>query len=240
MELRGDNVFAGYWKNPARSAAAFTADGWMRTGDVVRLRPDGSYEILGRIKTVIMCGGLLIRPEEIDEAISRHPTVAESATVALPDADFGEIPVTGVVLDRPTDEADLTRHARAELEAFKVPKRILAVPAIPRGDAGKPNLDRLRQALREAMASDTRAGTSPGIGDIPAQVCALAAEVLRVDPLSLRPESTPETVTGWDSFAQVSLIVAVETRFGLRIPVKRALRLRSLADFIAVVESARR
>lgn len=240
LELRGENIFPGYWKNPTRNAASFTEDGWLRTGDIVRLRSDRSYEILGRIKTVIVCGGFLIRPEEIDEVIKRHPDVAESATVGMPDPDFGEIPVTAVVLDSFVDEAALTAHARTQLEAFKVPKRIIALPAIPRGEAGKPRLNDLRGALRDALSSEAGTGRSTEAANTTQRVCAVAAEVLRVDPASLSPNSSPETVRGWDSFAQVNLIIAAETHFGLRIPVNLAVGMRSLADLITLVERARR
>ncbi|HKX09712.1 MAG TPA: AMP-binding protein [Stellaceae bacterium] len=240
LQLRGTNIFKGYWKNPERSAGAFTADGWMRTGDIAQRRQDGSYDILGRIKTVIMCGGFLIRPEEIDEVMTAHPAVTESATVALPDPDFGEIPVTAVVLDAPADEAVLTAHARRGLEALKVPKRILALPAIPHGEAGKPRLDELRVALRSALGAEAGPGKRPGAADTLGRVCALAAEVFRVDAASLGPGSTSDTVPGWDSFAGVNLIIAAEQHFGLRIPVALAVSMRSLGDLAAYVESARR
>lgn len=239
LQLRGANIFKGYWKNPERSASAFTADGWMRTGDIAQGRQDGSYDILGRIKTVIMCGGFLIRPEEIDEVMMTHPAVAASATVALPDPDFDEIPVTAVVLDAPADEAALTAHARRGLEALKVPKRILALPAIPRGDAGKPRLDQLRTALQSALATEAGPDKRPDAGDTLGQVCALAAEVFRVDVASLGPGSTSDTVPGWDSFAGVNLIVAAEKHFGLHIPVALAVSMRSLGDLAAFVEGAR-
>lgn len=240
LQLRGANIFKGYWKNPERSADTFTADGWMRTGDITRRRKDGSYDILGRIKTVIMCGGFLIRPEEIDEVMMAHPAVAESATVALPDPDFGDIPVTAVVLDTPADEAALTAHARRGLEALKVPKRILALPAIPRGDAGKPRLDRLRAALQSALTAEAAPDKRPDAGDTLGQVCALAAEVFRVDAASLGPGSTSDTVSGWDSFAGVNLIIAAERHFGIRIPVALAVSMRSLGDLSAFVDHARR
>jgi long-chain acyl-CoA synthetase len=239
LQLRGANVFKGYWKNPERTAETFTADGWMRTGDIAQRRPDGSYDILGRSKTVIMCGGFLIRPEEIDEVMIAHPAVAESATVALPDPNFGEIPVTAVVLDSPVTESALTAHARTRLEALKVPKRILALPSIPRGDAGKPRLDQLRTAIKTALSAHVGPERSE-VDDAAGQVCALAAEVFRVDAASLGPSSTSDSVPGWDSFAGVNLIVTVEKHFGVRIPVALAVSMRSLGDLISFVEGARR
>ena len=123
---------------------------WLRTGDLGLRRPDGSVEIRGRLKTVIMSGGFLIRPEEVDEVLSGHPAVAEAATVGVPDPDFGEVAISAVVLDGTADELDLTQHCRANLEPMKVPKRIVTVTEIPRGDAGKPKLEALRALLAPA------------------------------------------------------------------------------------------
>ena len=232
LQIRGTNVFPGYWKNEARTATSFSDDGWLRTGDLARRRADGSYEILGRIKTVIMSGGFLIRPEEIDEAMMLHPTVAESVTVGLADPYFEEVPVTAVVLDGTATEAELTAHARARLEPLKVPKRIIELPAIPRGDAGKPKLDALRASLSTTLAEGT---SNRRLERVAAVVYSLAGEVFRVDPATLGPGSSTSTVPGWDSYSQIALIMAVEERFAMRIPVSDALNIRKLGDLTAMI-----
>lgn len=243
LQLRGDNVFPGYWRDAARTAATFTPDGWMRTGDLAVLGPDHSFDIVGRIKTVIMSGGFLIRPDEIDEAMLAHQSVVESATVALPDETFGEVPVTAVVVEGPISEAALTSHARAHLEPLKVPKRILALPGIPRGDAGKPNIARLREAIAAALAQEGRQsdgdGHATGAAALTTQVLGLAAEVFRVDPTTLSAGSTPASVAAWDSFSQLSLIFAAEERFKIRIPASRVAGLRSLADLVQIVSGSK-
>jgi acyl-CoA synthetase (AMP-forming)/AMP-acid ligase II/acyl carrier protein len=239
LQLRGDNIFIGYWKNAARTKDAFTDDGWMRTGDLAEMNPDGSYKMLGRIKTVIMTGGLLIRPEEIDEVMTIHPAVAQSVTVALPDSDFGEIPVTAVVLLTDTDEATLTSHARMRLETLKVPKRIIFLQDIPRGDAGKPRLNELRAILAAAIQVEAATRVSITIEDSFAAIRALAAEVFRVDPGLLKPTSNPETVPGWDSFSQINLIISIEERFGIRIPAARVSGIRSLGELQTAIQDIR-
>lgn len=239
LQLRGDNIFAGYWKNTVRTEAAFTDDGWMRTGDLAEMNPDGSYEIIGRIKTVIKSGGLLIRPEEIDEVMTSHPDVMQSVTVALPDPDFGEIPVTAVVLFAAVDEVTLTSHARVRLETLKVPKRIIVLHEIPRGDAGKPRLDELRAALAAAIKGEAATIAPIPIEDSFATISALAAEVFRVDPASLKPTSNPETVPGWDSFSQIMLIISTEERFGIRIPAARVASIRNLGELQNVIRNIR-
>jgi len=239
LELRGNNIFAGYWKNTVRTEESFTADGWMRTGDLAARRPDGSYEIRGRIKTTIMTGGFLIRPEEIDEVMATHPAVTQSVTVALPDSDFGEIPVTAVVLSTAVNEAALALHARARLETLKVPKRIIALPSISRGDAGKPRMGELRATLAATIELEATARAEGKPDGTFAAVRALAAEVFRVDATSLQATSSPETVPGWDSFSQIMLILATEDRFKIRIPASKVAGIRSLGELHVVIKDTR-
>lgn len=235
LQLRGDNIFIGYWQNSDRTEASFTGDGWFRTGDIAKIDSDGSYRILGRAKAVIKSGGFLVRPEEIDEALSRHPAVAEVATVALPDADFGEIPVSAVVLDGDVSEAELTEHARRILEPLKVPKRILPVDRIPRGESGKAQLGPLRQELASRMQQP---GAAPDAGDTFERLRNVAAQVFRVDPQILDAESTPSDTAGWDSFSQVNLIFAIEDHFGIQLPVSAVAGVRRLGEFVKAVEDA--
>lgn len=226
LQLRGDNVFADYWRDPERTAASFTADSWLKTGDLARRRKDESYEVLGRLKTVIMSGGFLIRPDEVDEAMLRHPQVDESVTVGVDDAMFDEIPVTAVVCRNTVDEAQLTAHARDHLEPQKVPRRIFAVEAIPRGAAGKANIAAVRSLIKKAMAPAGGAPT-PGV-DVEAVVRAAAAEVFRIDPDALSLEMAQGSVRGWDSFSQLALLLTVEQALGLHIPASRMVTIETL------------
>ena len=243
LQVRGDNIFIGYWQNAERTRQLFTDDGWMRTGDLAEQCPDGSFRVRGRVKTIINCGGFLIRPEEIDEVMIQHPAVVESATIGMADDTFEEAPVTAVVLDSPADEVSLTAHARASLEPLKVPKRIVVLTTIPRGDAGKPNLARLRTAILTAIESsisnDAIANATPGsmiAEDKSAAVLKVASRVFRVDAAELRPNSTPDDIPGWDSFSHIALILAIEEKFKVRIPVSRATGLRSIDKVLSVVE----
>lgn len=234
LQLRGDNIFSRYWQNPDRTSQLFTADGWMRTGDIAEKCSDGSYRIRGRVKTIINCGGILIRPEELDEVMSQHPAVVESATVGMPDDTFEEAPVTAVILDTPADETSLTAHARAGLERLKVPKRIVVLSEIPRGDSGKPNYARLKSAISAAIENEVASGTvSEGRA---AAVLNVASRVFRIDPAELRSNSTPDDVPGWDSFTHIGLILAIEEKFKFRIPVSRATGLRSMDQVVSIVE----
>jgi long-chain acyl-CoA synthetase len=227
--LRGENVFAGYWRDAERTAAAFGDGGWLRTGDLARRRAEGAYEIVGRVKTTIVSGGFLIVPEEIDEALRTHPAVAQSATLGMPDADFGEVAVSAVVLDRPVDEMALIEYCRGRLEAMKVPKRIVVVDTIPRGDSGKPVLDALRPLLEPGVAAATGHDT---VGDT---VLEIASAAFRVPLARLGLSATPADIPAWDSFAHIALVLQAEQRFGVRIATADVAAIRSLGDLAAAI-----
>jgi long-chain acyl-CoA synthetase len=239
LQLRGAQVFPGYWQDPVRTAQSFTADGWLKTGDLARLRDDGSFDILARIKSVIMMGGFLIRPDEIDEAMLRHPAVRESVTVGVADAMFDEVPVTAVVLQEQAGEEELTAHARAYLESQKVPKRIVALPEIPRGDSGKARLSELRALMGGAAIGEAERPADDGT-DLESQVIALAAEVFRVDPALLSPRSRGGSVPGWDSFSQLNFLMAAEDRFKVAVPASLVAQIETIADMVGAIRQLRK
>lgn len=149
IEVRGPNVFAGYWRRPELAATEFTPDGFFRTGDVGSFDADGYLTIAARAKDVIITGGLNVYPKEVEDVLDQLDGVAESAVVGVPDADFGEAVVAVVVptADSPRNEAALRSGARNRLAAFKVPKRVLFLDALPRNSMGKVEKARLRQSL---------------------------------------------------------------------------------------------
>src|SRR5207237_3697064 len=121
LEVKGANVFAGYWRRPDATAAAFTSDGYFRTGDLAQLSPDGYHTLLGRRSDLIISGGFNIYPREIEELLLEQPGVREAAVAGLADELRGEVPVAFIVGD--FDAAELERVCRAELASFKVPRR---------------------------------------------------------------------------------------------------------------------
>ena len=133
--VRGPNVFAGYWRRPDATAAAFTSDGFFRTGDLAEVSEDGYYTLLGRRSDLIISGGFNIYPREIEELLGEQHGVAEAAVVGVQDAVRGEVPVAFVVGD--FDAAQLERVCREQLASFKVPRRFVKVDAIPRTALGK-------------------------------------------------------------------------------------------------------
>jgi malonyl-CoA/methylmalonyl-CoA synthetase len=134
--VRGPNVFAGYWRRPDATAAAFT-DGWFRTGDLASRSDDGYYTLLGRQSDLIISGGFNIYPREIEELLLEQPGVAEAAVVGVPDELRGEVPVAFIVPNDSFDESALERVCRDQLASFKVPRRFVRVDSIPRTALGK-------------------------------------------------------------------------------------------------------
>jgi malonyl-CoA/methylmalonyl-CoA synthetase len=139
VEVRGPNVFAGYWQRPDLSASEFSADGWFRTGDVGRFDGDGYLHIVGRSKDLIISGGLNVYPKEIEDVIDGIDGVLESAVIGVADADFGEAVVAVVVAvsGATIDPARVRAESRERLAGFKVPKRVHVVDALPRNAMGK-------------------------------------------------------------------------------------------------------
>jgi malonyl-CoA/methylmalonyl-CoA synthetase len=140
IQLRGPQVFGGYWQDPEATAAAFTKDGWFRTGDIGRVDPvSGQLVIRGRIKEMIISGGLNVYPAEVEMALESHPSVAEAAVAGVPDERWGE-QVSAWVVMRPScefDERALIAHARTQLTAYKCPKQVFELEALPRNPMGK-------------------------------------------------------------------------------------------------------
>jgi acyl-CoA synthetase (AMP-forming)/AMP-acid ligase II len=145
IQLRGPQVFGGYWGDAEATAAAFAHGGWFRTGDIGRLDSGtGHLVVRGRSKEMIITGGLNVYPREVEIALEKHPSVVEAAVAGVPNAEWGE-QVTAWVVLRPghaLDAGALIAHARSLLVAFKCPKQVYRLDALPRNPVGK--IDRLR------------------------------------------------------------------------------------------------
>jgi acyl-CoA synthetase (AMP-forming)/AMP-acid ligase II len=145
--LRGPKVFAGYWRDPDATAAAFRG-GWFHTGDIGVLDDDGFLSIVDRLKDMIVSGGENIASSEVERVLYEHEVVVEAAVVGRPDERWGEVPVVFVVVDDADASADdLVAHCRAQLARFKVPKDVVFVDALPRNPSGKV----LKRELRDRL-----------------------------------------------------------------------------------------
>jgi malonyl-CoA/methylmalonyl-CoA synthetase len=147
LQVRGPNVFEGYWRMPEKTQQEFTADGWFKTGDVGKIDARGYVSIVGRSKDLIISGGYNVYPAEIEGTMNDLPGVAESAVIGVPHPDFGEA-VVAVVVAQPgstPDAATLITELKSKIANFKVPKHVFVVPELPRNAMGKV----LKNLLRE-------------------------------------------------------------------------------------------
>ncbi len=153
IEVRGPNVFKGYWRMPEKTRAEFTDDGWFRTGDVGRVDAEGYVTIVGRSKDLIISGGYNVYPAEVEGYLNEMPGVAESAVIGVPHADFGEA-VVAVVVPRPgvtLDEPGLIAALKGRIAGYKVPKQLFVTHELPRNIMGKVQKNLLRERHRETF-----------------------------------------------------------------------------------------
>ncbi len=151
IEVKGPNVFKGYWRMPEKTASEFREDGFFITGDLGKIDARGYVHIVGRGKDLVITGGFNVYPKEIESEIDAMPGVVESAVIGVPHADFGE-GVTAVVVpekDASLDEAGVIGALDGKIAKFKVPKRVFFVDELPRNTMGKVQKNILRDAYAD-------------------------------------------------------------------------------------------
>ncbi|MDF3934023.1 malonate--CoA ligase [Pseudomonas citronellolis] len=151
IEVRGANVFRGYWRMPEKTAEELRADGYFMTGDIGFIDDKGYVQIVGRSKDMIISGGYNVYPKELEQIIDTLPGVAESAVIGLPHRDFGE-GVTAVVVAKPGEapsEDAILAGLDGKLARYKQPKRVLVVDALPRNVMGKVQKNQLRERFKQ-------------------------------------------------------------------------------------------
>ena len=154
IEVKGPNVFKGYWRMPEKTRSEFRDDGFFITGDLGKIDGNGYVHILGRGKDLVISGGFNVYPKEIESEIDAMPGVVESAVIGVPHADFGE-GVTAVVVcakDAGVDEASVLKALDGRLAKFKMPKRVFMVDELPRNAMGKVQKNILRNTYSEIYA----------------------------------------------------------------------------------------
>jgi len=154
LQVRGPNVFAGYWQMPDKTAEDFTVDGYFNTGDKGQIDAEGYVSIVGRAKDVVITGGLNVYPKEVELFIDDLAGVKESAVIGVPHADFGEAVVAVVVRQDGSsiDAGEIVRSSKASLANFKVPKRVVFVDELPRNTMSKVQKNVLRDAYNDLFS----------------------------------------------------------------------------------------
>jgi long-chain acyl-CoA synthetase len=147
--LKGPQVFSGYWNNPEETAKALLPGGWLRTGDIVTVDPDGFTTIVDRAKELVITGGFNVAPSEVEATLRLHAGVVDAAVFGKPLERGGEMVVAAVELEKGAvlDEDALRAHCREHLAAYKVPRRIVQIEDTPRSMLGKV----LRKQVREQV-----------------------------------------------------------------------------------------
>lgn len=166
IQVRGPNVFRGYWRRPELSSTVFTSDGFFRTGDLGRVDANGYFSIVGRSKDLIISGGFNVYPKEVEDCINVLEGVQESAVIGMPHPDFGEA-VMAIVVRRPgatVGAETITPQLRRYLASYKLPKCVVMAEELPRNTMGKVQKNRLRESLlprwQEHIAQGAHGGRS--------------------------------------------------------------------------------
>jgi acyl-CoA synthetase (AMP-forming)/AMP-acid ligase II len=148
--IRGANVTPGYWEDPASTAKAIDADGWLHSGDVGTLDARGNLKITDRLNDLFIVGGFNVSPAEVEQVLARHPAIAEVAVVGVPDARLGEVPRAFVIPRHGAEVVaeDIVAWARERLANFKVPRTVSVVGELPRSASGKVLRRELRREAR--------------------------------------------------------------------------------------------
>jgi oxalate---CoA ligase len=217
--LRGDNILAGYEKNPEANANAFS-NGWFRTGDQGFLDSEGYLFITGRLKDVINRGGEKVSPAEVDRILVSHPAVEQAVTFPVPHPTLGEDVATAVVLQKNASTApqDIRKFVSERLVDFKVPSRILIVAEIPKGSTGKLQRGRMAAELGVGPASSVEGALANAPRDLfELTLTNLWEKVLGVHPIGVRNNFFE---LGGDSLLATELLVHIENAWGTELPLR--------------------
>ncbi len=237
LVLGGPTVMRGYFGAPDLTAEVLD-NGAFRTGDLVRQRPDGLFEFVGRRKTVIVSGGVTIHPEGVTAVLSTMPGLAEAYAFGQPDPARGERLVAAVA---PAPDADITveqvwAFCREHLSPERIPVEIHVLDRLPRTASGKV----IRSELIGAAAADTAGDTdTDATADPSASVYDIAARCLRLKVDTLSRDSSPFNTPGWDSLAHLALITEFESAFGVMFSADDVMDFVNLGDAEDIVARLR-
>ena len=185
---------------------------------------------MARFTFVLMTGGRLIRPEEVEEAALRHPQIQEAILVGLEDKQFGDVSALAVVVSNNLTVRQIYSHLEAELEPALVPHAIHLVEKLPQNLAGKLS----RAHVKEMIIGHTekQPATADAGQDIDKQIIRLIAIQFRLDLENMSLTATADDIAAWDSFSSLNLIMALEQEFEVKLRASQVTRIKTLNDFI--------
>jgi acyl-CoA synthetase (AMP-forming)/AMP-acid ligase II/acyl carrier protein len=238
--IRGPNVTKGYLANPSANAEAFVR-GWFRTGDQGYVDGDGYLFLTGRLKEIINRGGEKISPREIDEVLLEHPAVTQAVAFGFPDPRLGEEVAAVVVLrdGAMATERDLREFVSARVASFKVPRRVMFLPEIPKGPTGK--LQRIGLAARLGITAEglepSEAPPVPPRTRLEEDLARIWRDVLRIDGIGVEDDFV---ALGGDSILATQIVARVREGFGVEISLLgffEAGTIAGLAEVLAATTS---
>ncbi|MDF1698766.1 MAG: AMP-binding protein [Saprospiraceae bacterium] len=223
--IKGANVFNGYFKNPDATSKAIQ-DGWINTGDIASVDEDGFFKITGRIRNMVISGGVNIYPEQVSEMINSHPDVIESCCIGISDEHIGEKLVSAVVVspNASLNKSDLLSFLRPLLKSNQIPKDIFFFNALPKGKSGKIQTNQIEKQI-ENLKNDTQKTFSTGHQES-IKTAASEAFGIAIDMLSM--DDTAQSIDGWDSMAHLMFITILEKRFNIRFATSEMMNMTSL------------
>ncbi len=223
--IKGDNIFAGYFEN-SEATASILEDGWLNTGDVAIRDDKGFYTITGRVKNIIITGGVNIYPEQVTEMINTHPAVLESICLGIKDKEIDEKLVSAIVLKPGSklDKMELIAFLRPLLKQNQLPKDIFFFDDLPKGLSGKTQISEVKKWI--ASSIDTQGGKSDS--NLENIIISSASQAFGIPAETLTMKDTAQTIDGWDSMAHLIFITSLEKQFDLRFATSEMMTMTSL------------
>ncbi|MGL5078229.1 MAG: AMP-binding enzyme, partial [Waterburya sp.] len=147
VQVKGENIFSGYWQMPEKTRAEFTSDGFFRTGDLGKLSEDNYLSLVGRAKDLIISGGMNVYPFEVESYLNQISGICESAVIGIPDQDFGEAVTAVIVVDDNfnLNQQQIKEILKPKLVNYKIPKKLFLINKLPRNTMGKVQKNKLRE-----------------------------------------------------------------------------------------------
>jgi thioesterase domain-containing protein len=231
--VRGPSITSGYEANPQANASAFT-DGWFRTGDQGRFDHEGYLVLTGRLKEQINRGGEKFAPLEVDQVLLSHPDISEAATFGFPHPTLGQEVAAAVVMLQGAQSTpdEIQALLRKRLAAFKIPRRLLVLNAIPKGPTGKIQRSLLhKQLAMDAKSSDvTTAAEQPAENELERALLRLWREMLESDSIGIDDDFFEK---GGDSLMAMQMLLEAEKIIGRSIPSSMFVDRSTIAQFAA-------
>jgi len=237
LQVRGPNVFRGYWQDAERTAAAFTADGWYRTDDIAEFGPDGSLRIAGRLSDrIVLASGMNVYPEDVEAALAVQPGVKECVVLGLSEHTGGE---RVYALVRPAEGADETQVGRSvELaNASLASHQRITGFTLWSEEFPKTLLQKVkRAALRAAMEGRIPSSAEPAVDSV-GQAAHLLRRVLRIGPTAITPSTRLEAGLGLDSLGRMELVALIERETGRDVPEEVIAGLATAGELAVLLAS---